>query len=1029
MERDYRKLNKVLKFNSYPLPNIEEILSSFKGKKVFSALDLRSGYWQIKMAEKDIEKTTFTCPEGLFEFNVLPFGLSVAPPVFQHLMDKVLGDAKGKYASLYLDDLVIASEDPISHYQHLSEIFHKLEAAGLKLKPQKCEFFKDSIKYLGHIISAEGVSPDKDKVKAIQEMDAPETVRHVRSFLGVAGYYRRFISQFADLAKPLTSLTKKNAHFVWGTVQDESFRELKSRLVTAPILSYPDVNAPYNLYTDASLYAVGAVLTQMFQDGEKVIQYVSHQLAAGQQKWPTIEREAYAIVYAVNKLRQYLVGSKFTIYTDHKPLKYLFTSEMKNPRIQRWAILLDEHDCEIKYTAGPQNQADLLSRLPAKPGCSETEEEIEIDLIDSSVKSGLQRIMDMGDYVIEMPPDPMSLMNIKCAQEVSHIQQEDDDLKVIISDLQKEDNKHKDFMMENDILYHISKPVKGDQSPRMQLVIPNALKMEVLHELHSSDYAGHMGIDKTYDRARSRYFWDNMYKDVVTYVQNCDFCRARNLKKRKAPMQDMPIPQYPFQIIGIDICGGSYPVTATGDRYLLTIVDHFTSWPEAYCLKDKSAQSVAQILLEEIIPRHGCPSVILSDNGSEFVNGVISLLTNKLKISHIRTTAYRPQTNGKIERFHRFVNECLSKLLMQERCQDSWNRYIPALLMAYRTSVNETTRFTPYFLLYGRDPILPMDTLLEPKLKYMGDEYVPTMLERLHKAYTVTKDNMQEARDKNKRYHDEKAVTKTFVSGDAVYFHHTASKVDTSYKLNTVWRPYYRIVKQNSPVTFLIRHQVTGETRTAHMEDLIPAHPDNVWDKTRVTYRTVEDEQEEEYQPRSGDTPRRPIRKQPLRQAKLAISASPSNDVPGAGPSNVSPTAGPSKVTQAGPSKRPPSSDDEDDNIPLAQLAKRLREEGDDSVQDTDEQGMDQECISDTPGQPANVRIRQPKRKRTTSPPGIETDGTKRVCPDEDLDPDNQLVAMDDAQDYVMEVEHFHVRDVNVHPFIQIIAALWHIVS
>ena len=378
---DYRKLNRVIKQNSYPLPNIDDILTSMHQSTVFSCLDLKSGYWQIPLDPDSQEKTAFICHAGLYHFNVVPFGISIAPPVFQELMDKVLIGIRGKFTTAYLDDIIIYSRTVEEHLEHMNEVFKRLADAGLKLKLSKCELFKSKIAYLGHEVSAKGIEP------------SPTKVREVRSFVGLASYYRRFISNFSEIVRPLTALTKKHANFCWDDVKQHAFDELKSKLIVAPILAYPQTDQPYHLYTDASLYAVGAVLTQMFPEGERVIEYVSRQLTEGQQKWPTIEREAYAIISSIGKLRHYLVGSKFTIYTDHKPLRSLFTADMRNPRVQRWAIILEEYNCDVQYTTGKNNvNADMLSRIKGEPSLTD-----DVDLIDSSVPMGKERLQAVLD--------------------------------------------------------------------------------------------------------------------------------------------------------------------------------------------------------------------------------------------------------------------------------------------------------------------------------------------------------------------------------------------------------------------------------------------------------------------------------------------------------------------------------------------------------------------------------------------------------------------------------------------------------
>ena len=450
---DFRKLNNITVKNSYPLPDIADILSSLKNAKIFSCLDLRSGYWQIEVEEKDREKTAFVCHMGLFEFNVMPFGLCDAPPVFQDLMNKVLGKALNRFAFAYLDDIIVYSSSVEEHIEHLQYVFDRLREANLRCKPSKCEFAKTTISYLGHVVSENGITPDPEKVAVIHKLHPPQTVKEVRSFIGMASYYRKFTENFSEIASPLTDLTRKNAVFHWNKQCQEAFNRLKIALSSAPLLAHPDFSKPFNLYTDASAYAVGAVLTQEFPEGERVIQYLSRRLSPGQGKWAVIEREAYAIVFAINKLRPYLLGSKFTVYTDHKPLRSLFTSEMKNARIQRWAITLSEYGCDIKYKTGKTNvPADMLSRI------ANVNPEDEVIVLDSTETAELSNKAPVE--VLQEPDigeEQDTLDKILADKSLSEWQADDAQISQIANDL-RNGVSYRDYVLQDDIVHHIAAP-------------------------------------------------------------------------------------------------------------------------------------------------------------------------------------------------------------------------------------------------------------------------------------------------------------------------------------------------------------------------------------------------------------------------------------------------------------------------------------------------------------------------------------------------------------------------------------------
>ena len=698
-------------------------------------------------------------------------------------------------------------------------------------------------------------------------------------------------------------------------------------------MAHPDQTKPYKLYTDASQFAIGAVLTQEINNEERVIQFLSKQLNKSQKKWATNEKETYAIVYAVNKLRHYLYGSKFLIMTDHKPLRSLFTAEMKNARIQRWAIMLSEFGCGVEYLAGKDNiPADALSRvnesetdiavvdasanddlvLPettppgdgvehatnshprngavhpidgcpqngavhpidgcpqngavhpidgcpqngavhAIDGCPQNGAVHPIDgcpqngavhpndgcprngavhQIDDCPQNGVEHPIDENPQEAEMESEGcLELENFQM-----HVEQHKDaELEGLIT-LLLNGAESTNFVLDDDLLYHIAPSVRGENAPILQLAIPAHLTRYVLEQLHCSPFGGgHMSAQRTYDQIRRRYFWHGMYRDVHKYVSQCDLCNQRKKRLNRVPIQSMPIAQFPFQIIGIDLCG-PFNESNQGNKYILTIIDHLSGWPEAFALKNKTAQSVAEIILTEIIPRHACPQTLISDRGTEFVNAIIDYITQKLKIAHIKTSPYHPQSNGKTERFHRYLNDSLAKYSIRE--PNDWDKYIPSMLMAYRTITNETTEKSPFLLMYGRDPVLPIDTLLQPQLRYMGDDYVPTMLQRLHIAYNDARNNIRHSKYKNQELANRKAKLEKFEAGDAVYYldlSYTKNEAHCS-KLQSKWKPFYRIVKRTSPVNYQIRHQTTGVTKNVHVKDLKAADPSNCWDRQYEKY-------------------------------------------------------------------------------------------------------------------------------------------------------------------------------------------------
>ena len=896
---DFRKLNEITKKNSYPLPLIDDILSLLGKAKYFTSLDLKSGYWQVKMSEKDREKTAFACHRGLFEFNVMPFGLCNAPSVFMMLMNTVLEGLEG-FACAYIDDILIFSETVEEHFEHLHTVLDRLQQHKLKLKLKKCQFFMDEIKYLGFVVGREGVKPDQEKVAAIRSMPPPTTVREVRSFMGMCSYYRRFIPSFSQIAEPIIALTKKYARFQWTKSCQTAFDKLKEKLTMVPFLAYPDPNKPYTLYTDVSDSCIGACLTQECDDQvefapgaktEKPIFFLSHKLSDTQRKWSVIEKEAFAIHYALQKLDHYLHNAQFTIRTDHRPLKHLLNSPMQNKKIQMWALGIAGYNCQIEYIPGPSNiLADLLSRPPESKttepcpveddiGTAEINDNtFEIGVIDSSHLNPKQ----FASYIEEgKQKEGTGLVTLEDFDMIKE-QDKDADLVEIKRQMRQENCPKKiknKYMLVEGVLYFLSTP---DQDPKARLVIPQHLVPHVVRQYHDNN--GHMGIDKTYDTIKEKYFWPVMYKGLYDYVSKCVTCQVRTLTKQRAPVQEMDVPPYPFAKVSLDV-SGPYPRTLSGNKYIVAFVDHYSGWPEAFATPDKSADTIVQLLLEEIIPRHSCPLQIVTDNGSENENRVMRETLQVLNIDHVTTSFYHPQSNAKVERFHRTLHDVISKKLHDDLA--SWDLHLNQTLSAIRVSVSDTTQHSPFFLLHGRDPVLPLDNILKPRRRYMGEELHKTVLENQHKTFTQVYHRIKKAQKKGAKYANKGVKPVEFKVGDSVYVknHQRQNKLDKK------WKPFYRIVQQLSPVTFRVRNQLNGSELNVHAEHLREAKVSD-W-----------------------NIPKKDTSDKPMRTARLAVEPTDSSSESEV---EVSPT---SRLTRH--YRRECDGSSEEDDIPLAELRRR----------------------------------------------------------------------------------------------------------
>ena len=678
---DYRKLNQVTKKDRYPLPQVADIHDGMVGATIFSTTDLKSGFHQINVDPNDREKTAFICHKGLFEFVRMPFGLANGPSHFQRIMDYVFRDLLGVCVMVYIDDIVIYSKSMSEHLSHLETVFNRLSQHGLQVKAEKCKFALTEIKLLGFVLDQRGIRANPEKTSAISSMPAPRTVKQVRSFLGMTGYYRQCIPHYAELAQPLTALTKKRRRFDWNSQCQAAFDSLKRALVSDSIVRYPRVDLPYKLYTDASDLCVGAILCQTHEDGvEYVVQCVSHQLSSTQQRWATIEKEAYAVVYALQKLRPYLYGAEFVVYTDHKPLLCLFSKSMTNTKIQRWAILLAEYGATIRYRPGSNNiRADMLSRLsPAS-----------VAIIDSANEytEPPGGPADIADDLLPFTMDGLDRQTLSAAQQAE------------FPDLWgKADVEDSGYILHKNILYSIWTPsTTSPEYPR--IVLPPQFQEAVIDRAHKE--VGHLATHKTLARLREAYVWPHMHESVRTRLNKCAVCAVHYRKPDHVTMGDMPLPASPMQIVALDLIG-PFVASSNDNKYVLTVIDHCTGWAEAYPIPNKRSQTTEQVFHNRFVAAHGCPEVLVSDNGCEFTAKHWTSYLDRMGIKHVRCTPQHPQSNGKIERFNRTFKEMLAKAV--NNAPGDWEDYVGSTLLAHRISISEVTLYSPFYLLYARQP-------------------------------------------------------------------------------------------------------------------------------------------------------------------------------------------------------------------------------------------------------------------------------------------------------------------------------------
>lgn len=869
---DYRLLNSRTVPDQYTTPCIDDALDSLSGSRWFSVLDLRSGYYQIAMAEEDKEKTAFICPLGFFQFERMPQGITGAPATFQRLMEKTVGDMNLLQVLVYLDDLIVFGKTLEEHEERLLKVLDRLEEAGLKISLDKCQFCQTQVKYLGHIVSADGVSPDPEKIKAVTSWPQPHDLKTLKSFLGFCGYYRRFIANYASIVRPLTELTKgyaptqksmkhnKNPTKTylresepfgsrWDQSCIEAFHQIIYCLTHTPVLAFADPEQPYILHVDASLQGIGSVLYQEYTNGLRPVAFASRKLSQSEKNYPIHQLEFLSLKWAVvDKFHDYLYGARFTVRTDNNPLTYVLTTAKLNAVGHRWLAALSTYDFDVQYRPGKHNiDADLLSRNFPEGDDTTEWETIPLD----GVKSICQRIClsESSDiparYVDQLGASPdcvpdiytfpmhMELKSIEHMSKSELIRAQKDDSEIgpaIQAVVQKKwpDSiksspelvllKHEadKLMLKEGLLHRLSKRPSGEEFT--QLVLPKEFREAVLMSLH--DDLGHLGIERTADLLRSRFFWPKMLNYVEQYVKNCGKCLARKSPCPKVAPLHQITSTGPMDLVCIDFL--SVEPDSKGMSNVLVITDHFTRYAQAFPTKNQKAQTVAKVLMDKYFVHYGLPARIHSDQGRDFESHLIRDLLRMMGVRKSRTTPYHPQGDPQPERFNRTLLAMLGTLSQDKRNQ--WSQHVGYLVHAYNSTKCDATGYSPYFLMFGREARLPVDVCFGTSPDGQGDghsRYVEKLKEDLQRAYKLASDNSDKTHQKNKKLYDKRVGCQSLDIGDRVLLRNLGLK--GKHKLQPRWNPIPHIVvgkMPNLPV-YKVKPEAGGGTKTIHRDHIL----------------------------------------------------------------------------------------------------------------------------------------------------------------------------------------------------------------
>uniref|UniRef100_A0A1I8B3U1 RNA-directed DNA polymerase n=1 Tax=Meloidogyne hapla TaxID=6305 RepID=A0A1I8B3U1_MELHA len=826
---DFRGVNSVTIKDSYPLPNIDNILLTLGGKKFFSCLDFLSGYWQIKMEPQSIEKTAFITEFGLHEFLVLPFGLCNAVATFQRFMNKLFEDVVNKFVFIYIDDILIASESWEEHIEHLKIIFKRISEAGLKLKIAKCKFACTEIPFLGHILTREGIKKDAEKTKAVVNCPIPKTRKQLSSLLGFLSYYRKFIHGFSTLASPLFKLLRKDNDFKIGETEKTAIELLKEKLLENAILYFPDfkeaINNPkrrFIMLTDASKIGIAAILCQTDKEGNvRPIFFASRQCNKHEAKYCATELEALAIRFGSKKFFQFIAQIPTRVLTDHRALVSMFKSkkETGNTRVDKWLLELNSRfTLQVEYNPGKQNiVADFLSRAPtwdeSKIKEIDPPEEEEIAFVGQLTQIDIEEkeIEKREEWVEKTKESEFSLL-----YEFLEKRNWPDETK----ERQKVINWCSDFTIIEGLLY------KYENDGKIRLFVPEPFRNKLLSESHSGKCAGHLSGRKIFKQLAVKYYWPNMQSECINSALKCRICaHSRNPKSNEPPMKIVRTSE-PFELICLDILDVG-PSNANS-RYIFVAVDHFSKYVIAVPIPDKSAESIAKALVENVILIYGAPKRIHSDRGKEFLNSIIKEITNTLKIEQTVTAGYDPNANGLVER----INQIIIGMLKRSTASNwTWPERLPYLIFAYNSTPSETTGFSPYNLILGKPPNLPFEemTLSVNPLYTIDDEtYIQLFRENLLQLIDKAKENSEKAQEKSKKWYDSqpKVTANKFKIGERVMVIFPGKNRNAPHK-KLLWNHFgpYKILEMNESSATLTPVDKSTEKIKVPLERLIRVPP------------------------------------------------------------------------------------------------------------------------------------------------------------------------------------------------------------
>ena len=709
---DFRRLNDQTVNAPQCLPRIHEILKDLGKAKVFTTLDLKSGYWQIPMAADAKKYTAFSAPSGgQYQFRVMPFGLKNAPGTFQNLMRHVLAGHWGEFCMAYLDDIIVYSGDWDSHIRHVGLILERLHTYGLTCSPQKCHFGRTDLEFLGHVVTTDGNHAQPRHVEAILNAEPPKNRKQLQSFIGTCNWLMEYIPKYSELAAPLTTLASPTVVFKWTPEINHAFQVLKEAFRNPSQLSRPDPDLPFVLQTDASAVGMGAVLMQIGPNGNRrIISYASAKFSKTETRYHCNEQECLAVIWAIKKYRPYLEDQPFILRTDSKTLTWLRQMKDSRAKLNRWHIFLSELSFTIEHCPGKDNELpDALSRQP-DPG------------EPSSVEPDLERMVPPRREAPTAPVDStIPVLNAIQAQtlteEISAAQRIDPEISSMIlrwSEIRQHGpaNQRDEEFVENNMYDERGLWKRSPEDQHWQLRVPITLRQRVIWDYHDVPLAGHPGAEETTRAIQEHFFWPGMSREIKRYVARCHLCICtKPLHGRHTDGQRPRTTRTAWETLAVDLMG-PYPLTKRGNRFILVVTDMFTRWVESFPLRNSHAPTLIRTLEDEVFCRFGYPRHLLSDNGSQFTSTTWTESAQRWECALWTTPEYHPRANP-TERRNQEVKKGL-RLRLTAGNQRIWDEQLPELLFGLRRRRNAATGYTPSYLLMGREILRPGEWALQP---------------------------------------------------------------------------------------------------------------------------------------------------------------------------------------------------------------------------------------------------------------------------------------------------------------------------